>query len=78
MTTTTEDMTLGDYPYLDNANKNKISTSGSAFENAYRSFFGRVMYNFNSRYFLQANIRSDGSSRFDSKYRWGWFPSWPA
>lgn len=75
MTTTTEDMTLGDYPYLDNANKNKITTSGSAFENAYRSFFGRVMYNFNSRYFLQANIRSDGSSRFDSKYRWGWFPS---
>ncbi len=33
------------------------------------------MYNFNSRYYIQANIRGDGSSRFASKYRWGWFPS---
>lgn len=73
--TSSNNMTLGDYPYLDNANKNDVTPLGSAFENAYRSFFGRVMYNFNSRYFLQANIRGDGSSRFDKDYRWGWFPS---
>lgn len=75
MVVTTEGMTLPNYPYLDNANKNKVTPEGSAFENAYRSFFGRVMYNFNSRYYIQANIRGDGSSRFASKYRWGWFPS---
>ena len=70
-----DEITLANYPYLDNANKNKLTVGGSAYENAYRSFFGRVMYNFNHRYFLQANIRGDGSSRFHSDYRWGWFPS---
>ncbi|WP_295728809.1 TonB-dependent receptor [uncultured Muribaculum sp.] len=68
-------MTLPDYPYLDNANKNQLEALGSAYENAYRSFFGRVMYNFDRRYFIQANIRGDGSSRFAKKHRWGWFPS---
>ncbi len=75
MSVSSDKMTLPDYPYLDNANKNEVSPGGNAFENAYRSFFGRVMYNYDSRYFIQANIRGDGSSRFASSYRWGWFPS---
>lgn len=39
------------------------------------SLFGRVDYNWKSRYILQASIRRDGSSRFGSKNRWGTFPS---
>jgi len=75
MAASSEEMTLSDYPYLDLANKNNLGVSGSSHQNAYRSFFGRVMYNFNHRYFLQANLRGDGSSRFASDCRWGWFPS---
>lgn len=70
-----DNMTLGDYPFMDNANMNELAPEGSAYENAYRSFFGRVMYNYNNRYFFQFNIRGDGSSRFAKQYRWGWFPS---
>lgn len=39
------------------------------------SFFGRVAYNYKSRYLLNANIRTDGSSRFGTSKRWGVFPS---
>ncbi len=39
------------------------------------SFFGRVTYNFASKYFLTATIRRDGSSKFGANNEWGWFPS---
>ncbi len=74
----TTQMELSSYPYLDLANDNYLSNSGYAYENAYRSWFGRVMYNYKNRYFLQGNIRYDGSSRFASDYRWGSFPSFSA
>jgi TonB-linked SusC/RagA family outer membrane protein len=38
-------------------------------------FISRVNYTFNERYLLTANLRRDGSSRFGSNNRWGWFPS---
>ena len=38
-------------------------------------FFGRVNYNFKERYLFEANFRYDGSSRFRSATRWGFFPS---
>ncbi len=66
---------LTTYPYLNLGPLDLRGNSGNAYENSYRSYFGRVMYNFNSRYFLQANVRYDGSSRFDKEYRWGSFPS---
>lgn len=39
------------------------------------SFFGRATYNWKSRYLVAANLRYDGSSRFSSSNRWGFFPS---
>jgi TonB-dependent starch-binding outer membrane protein SusC len=39
------------------------------------SFFGRGIYNFDSKYFLTATIRRDGSSKFGANNKWGWFPS---
>lgn len=39
------------------------------------SFFGRVNFNYDGRYFLTANFRRDGSDRFGKKNRWGNFPS---
>jgi TonB-linked SusC/RagA family outer membrane protein len=39
------------------------------------SYFGRVNYNYNSKLFLQALARVDGSSRFGPNNRLGFFPS---
>jgi TonB dependent receptor. len=39
------------------------------------SYWGRLLYNYDSRYFLTATLRRDGSSRFAKENRWGWFPS---
>ena len=74
----TDQMELSSYPYLDLGNENYLSNYGGAYENAYRSYFGRVMYNYNNKYFVQGNIRYDGSSRFAKDYRWGAFPSFSA
>ncbi len=42
------------------------------------SFFGRVNYGFKDRYLFEANIRTDGSSRFAKGNKWGVFPSFSA
>lgn len=39
------------------------------------SYFARVNYNFNNKYYLTANFRADGSSRFGESNKWGFFPS---
>lgn len=39
------------------------------------SFFGRINYGYKDRYLLEANIRTDGSSRFAQGNKWGVFPS---
>jgi len=70
-----ENYSLTSYPYLDLGPLTLVKNSGSAYENAYRSYVGRVMYNYANKYFLQGNIRYDGSSRFYKDYRWGSFPS---
>ena len=40
-----------------------------------RSAFGRVNYNYRYRYMFMASMRYDGSSRFASGNKWGFFPS---
>ncbi len=54
-----------------------IITDGSASRGAWSlvSYLGRINYNFNSKYYLTASIRTDGSSRFGSDKKYGLFPS---
>lgn len=66
---------LSTFPYLGRGNENYLANDGNATELAYRSWFGRLIYNYNSKYLLQANFRQDGSSRFHRDHRWGFFPS---
>ncbi|PWJ57668.1 TonB-linked SusC/RagA family outer membrane protein [Dyadobacter jejuensis] len=42
---------------------------------ATRSYFSRLNYTLNDRYILEFNGRMDGSSRFPTQRRWGFFPS---
>ena len=39
------------------------------------SLFGRVRYNYYSKYILEAVFRADGSSKFAPGSKWGYFPS---
>lgn len=52
-----------------------FSGDGSNWKYRRVSIFGRVNYNFDSRYLFQATVRRDGSSKFGSNSRWGTFPS---
>jgi TonB-linked SusC/RagA family outer membrane protein len=39
------------------------------------SYFGRLQYGYNNRYLFTASLRRDGSSRFGTNTKWGFFPS---
>lgn len=54
-----------------------VVTSGSstATEWSMISYLARGQYNYQNKYFLSAAIRRDGSSRFGTNTRWGYFPS---
>lgn len=39
------------------------------------SFLGRVNYGYTDRYLVTVTMRADGSSRFGTKNKWGYFPS---
>ncbi|WP_423127979.1 TonB-dependent receptor [Gaoshiqia sp. Z1-71] len=47
-------------------------------EYALRSYFGRLNYNYDNRYLLEANLRYDGTSRFTGDNQFGTFPSFSA
>ena len=57
---------------------NKISWTGTGSAGStwgIMSYFGRVSYNYDSRYLFTANIRYDGSSKLHPDHRWKAFPS---
>ncbi|MCK5703826.1 MAG: hypothetical protein KAI29_21860, partial [Cyclobacteriaceae bacterium] len=41
-------------------------------------YMGRLSYNYNSKYYFDATVRRDGTSRFGTGYKWGTFPSFAA
>ncbi len=43
-----------------------------------QGYMGRLSYHFDSRYYLDATIRRDGTSKFGPGYKWGTFPSFAA
>jgi TonB-linked SusC/RagA family outer membrane protein len=52
-----------------------VSGSTQVQRSALAGTMARLGYNYNSRYYLDATVRRDGSSRFAPDYRWGVFPS---
>ncbi|GAA4797136.1 TonB-dependent receptor [Olivibacter ginsenosidimutans] len=61
---------------LNAANKIAWDNTGSGgSEWGIMSYFGRVAYNFDSKYLITANLRADGSSKLHPDSRWGYFPS---
>lgn len=70
-----EGFTFPEYRVLDAGLQDNREASGNASEWALQSFFGRVNYDFNSKYLLEMNARYDGSSRFAKGNKYGFFPS---
>lgn len=60
--------------FIGNGLGNQIS-SQSQYASTLASFFGRVNYDFKSKYYLSGTIRQDGSSRFTGDNKWGTFYS---
>ena len=76
-----EYFTTDEIPLVDNVDgvNNEDNRAFSAASNrnvdALQSFFGRVNYNLADRYLVTANFRADGSTKFGSNNRYGYFPS---
>ncbi|MCG8308739.1 MAG: TonB-dependent receptor [Cytophagales bacterium] len=56
-------------------NREESDITGSKSELAIASYFGRLSYDYKSKYLINFNLRVDGSSRFTEDNRWGVFPS---
>ncbi|MFD2967066.1 SusC/RagA family TonB-linked outer membrane protein [Sphingobacterium bambusae] len=52
-----------------------VSISGGEVDMAMRSFFGRITYDYDSKYLVEFNLRRDGSSKFGANYKYGNFLS---
>jgi TonB-linked SusC/RagA family outer membrane protein len=63
------------YEELNNGSSTGQSNSGTRYDYAQASLFGRANYSYASRYLLEFDWRYDASSRFVRGRRWGFFPS---
>jgi TonB-linked SusC/RagA family outer membrane protein len=62
-----------DYKIISSASTVTGSQNWSKFNLA--SFFSRVDYGFDNKYLIDFTFRADGSSKFGSATRWGYFPA---
>ncbi|MEN8230801.1 MAG: SusC/RagA family TonB-linked outer membrane protein, partial [Bacteroidota bacterium] len=58
-----------------NAGSVDPTASGYSVDFGLQSYFGRITYNYDSKYLFEANARYDGSSNFAEGNKWGLFPS---
>lgn len=65
----------GGTPILATSPNNFVGADGSRYNEAWLSQFSRLNYEFNNKYFIEAAIRRDGSSRFPENSKYGTFPS---
>ncbi len=69
--------TLNDFNLIgeDSEGERGMEVKGGQNEYALAGYFGRINYDYAGKYLLELSGRYDGSSRFSSKDRWGFFPS---
>ena len=64
------------YQYLSLGVTDSTKKGGDGVDRVRRlSVFSRLFYAYDSRYMVTFNVRADGSSKFNKKYMWGYFPS---
>ncbi|UGS21699.1 SusC/RagA family TonB-linked outer membrane protein [Flavobacterium cyclinae] len=63
---------LPDSPYVNQAGVLQAGNAGGS-SYALEGYFSRLNYDFDNKYYINASIRRDGSSRFHPDNRWGTF-----
>lgn len=64
-----------DVPFLSAGGADGQTNGGGGYDWAIQSVFGRLTYNYDQRYLFETTMRYDGSSRFPTKSKYGFFPS---
>lgn len=64
-----------DQLYAGNSEQTITADSNNVFETNNQGIVGRLNYDFQSKYLVEASFRYDGSSMFPKGKRWGFFPS---
>jgi TonB-linked SusC/RagA family outer membrane protein len=64
-----------DYATADEDDSSVSGGTGGYSSKTLASYFGRVDYNYDEKYMVQATVRRDGSSNFGSNNKWAVFPS---
>ena len=66
-----------DLGYKSELSNFSINNTSYGYLDSYKteSYFGRLKYNYNKKYFTEFSLRRDGSSRFARNFRWGNFYS---
>jgi TonB-linked SusC/RagA family outer membrane protein len=72
---TKEGFTSNDIHVLSQGDNTTSRTNGWKGASSIVSYFGRFNYNYADRYLLTFTLRADGSSKFGSNNKWGYFPS---
>lgn len=57
------------------AGTERYNIEGASTTDVLESYFGRLNYDYDGKYLLEATFRYDGSSRFAPGNRWGFFPA---
>jgi TonB-linked SusC/RagA family outer membrane protein len=65
---------------VDGAEKTVKSFGNAPGQSTQMAYFGRLVYNYDNKYMVQANFRADAfdSSKLSNVQRWGYFPSFSA
>jgi TonB-dependent starch-binding outer membrane protein SusC len=72
---TGRDLPTNDVHSIDLGDPKQFSAADAANAGALESYYSRLNYNFNEKYYLTLTYRADGSANFADGHRWGYFPS---
>lgn len=75
LSATRQDFVANNIQELAAGDPTTATNNGGRGSAALESFFGRINYDFDSRYLLTFTMRADGSSKFGPANKWGYFPS---
>lgn len=73
-----KDFPSNDLTELNGGSTDGMTNGGSRLDSKLGSYFGRINYDYAGKYLFEANLRTDGSSKFAKGERWGIFPSFSA
>lgn len=69
-----KDYAIGLIPELDYGDSNNQKVGGNTTRKAHMGLVGRFNYAYSGKYLVEVNFRYDGSYKFSSEKRWGFFP----